>query len=716
MAVWAVMVFCGLAASIGIFVANESMTWAKQASKRSISEWDFNLESVLYFEHYKKSNGQREKAQENTNPFSNSGLNPIQYWQPIEEDYGLGYIALNAEGLKNSHYCSAEIYYPNVSRSQSNPKFRNLNLEMDSKLGEQAGLQYALPIVNGSSERKCIFPFRYKNAGTSWDSMDKAQRVSLANSSAAIKRNDMYFVDHYSAAQSMGKSYDIRQYYTNGYENNVKNPGQVDLNYRETAGSVSARPYATYERRNDSNITVFEYRFYNQDFLKNLDSSLKFTRVEYRRYYHYWTFVCYKKTKWNPPVYNPPTTEGGTGWWSPGYYSCGYPYDYRYEDRIGSISSEYYNAYVNGSSTISYYCPRNDFYSNGPSASYYSTKDIESCFEGTFKKYYLTSFDQIRNISNGSITSVSPRVSLPTFSCGGRSSYPHYCSSRYSSSSNSKPYIAHDVYTQYLNSKEVPFKGVMRFDDIDGEKREGYIPLSGINRIYLSSDTRLKRVSPSIGGSWYNYYCSSAMKRSISETNSRPFCQYEWATPGEMHGNAGDDNVALWIEFFSDPNKDTPARIAYHSTSHRSGASSESKKIVYVVQDLGDHTRDESQYRAFFDTLDKFNDNYRLLYGKDYSWSDQGAWFTNKVAPSDEVLCYFEITNYSNYSPYRINNEFLGGVNLTWYTDPDLTIEAPRLMTVEDKNYIFFTRLDRLPKDFPDSCYSNNSSPVPGGS
>ena len=39
----------------------------------------------------------------------------IQYWQPIEQQYGLGYIALGADGLKNDHFCSSETFFPEMA-------------------------------------------------------------------------------------------------------------------------------------------------------------------------------------------------------------------------------------------------------------------------------------------------------------------------------------------------------------------------------------------------------------------------------------------------------------------------------------------------------------------------------------------------------------------------------------------------------------------------
>ena len=748
MAVWAVIVFCGLAASLGIFAANVSETWAKQdAKKRVISDWDFNLESVLYPGEPKyKQDGQIISIAQNDDPYSNQGQQYIKYWQPVEEDYGLSYIALGADGLKDSHYCSSEAFFPSGSNSpgvsndtrktwHKNDDSDDLRRSIIASLSlewnktndgfSQDGLFYALPYTRpetgsnkGEEYNSCIFPFQYKTGvkkvsnptdtadiKLTRDDLDSSK--SLANTTAAAQRNDMYFVDHYGAAQRMGKSYDVRQYYSNGYEGKKKADGQVDLDWRNDLGSASGgRPYATFERRHSTpTLTIFEYHFYPKGYLKTLDDSLKFTTLTYTGAYHYKNWECTNLpgSGWVPPW--GPDENGNSGG---GYHYCIDPIDYSYVDRYATVPTssfvEYYNVWMrkDDSASITYYYDgRGEFYSGGPSGTNFTMQDVVNRLKGTFKQYYLTSLSQIERASPASISSISPRSSVPA-----------------RSSSNSRPYISNDVYNDYLKSIEISFKGTARYDDIDGERGEGYVPLSGTHRVYLTPNTVIK-ASDKVNtgdaqanikqmGSWYGAYCTS-------NNNSSAFCQKgAWAVSGIFHGQAADNKNSLWVEFESTPSD--PYRIAYYSYNHRSGLSSDSRKVAYVVLDLGDNVNDP-KYAALKTAMDNSATQYRNLYDKDFNYEEE-KWLKGKgVQKSDPVVYLFEITYTSYYTPNLFNSEILGLDRnaITWYTDRNLTKEAPARIVADD-NLVFFTALDRLPKDFPDSCYSNNSSPVPGGS
>ena len=247
MAVWAVMVFCGLAAGIGIFVANESMTWAAGDGKprKYASEWDWNTESVRWFE-----GGQEGPATAN-----GRGQTSIKYWQPVEQQYGLGYINFSPQARGIDHVCSSVVFTATAGGSKVN---LNLNPDDDEVTYHLPYISYKKPNEIDSYHKEHICFFRANgNKGT---------------------RNDTNFVDHIGGAQSIGKRYDVREYVSAAYGKGKSNDGGGDnCSYIRVRGVNNStwnnpigtpdrpinanRPYASVSRQ-CKGVTILEFHFY----------------------------------------------------------------------------------------------------------------------------------------------------------------------------------------------------------------------------------------------------------------------------------------------------------------------------------------------------------------------------------------------------------------------------------------------------------------------
>jgi len=731
MAVWAVMVFCGLAAGIGIFVANESMTWATTGKVRAVSDWNFNIESVLYFR-----DGKLGPAS------ANRGKDDIEFWQPIDQQYGLGYMNFSAKARGIDHICSAVVFYPddtswnhdgrsidtkirinnknNESRWNTNNKF---SLDVDGK-----GLLYHLPDLK-----------RMKPHGDKYDEHKENICLFRANGNKGT-RNDMNFVDHIGGAQYLGERYDVREYVSAAYGKGVAGDETAEgscpiirvkgVNMPGALNSPSSvigdpddplnnnRPYASMNRQ-CRGATILEFHFYPQNTLKNLDENLKFTTLQYKGGYHYKNWEC---TNLPGSGWSPPWTDADGGY-HPGYHYCIDPIDYSYVDRHATVSTydfvEYYNVWMRrgDSTTITfYYDGRGEFYSGGPRGTNYSISDVVARLKGTFKRYYLTSLSQIEGVSPANIGSVSPRASVPQLS-----------------SPNNRPYISNDVYNEYLKKQERNnFNGFLAVDDIDGNY-EGYTPLKGVNRIFLSNKTRIKRNSiPSMfkPQKWLSLYCSS----------SDPFCSQEWFKKSKYKSSTSEDkNVSIYMQYTSTP--ENPLTLAYYTNGHASGIDSDGVPILYVVEDIqGYSNEDGGVVGTLKKKLEQYKKQYEEIYDEPLSITIEtlksNGMSNEESVNANTVLIYLEAERYTQYDPYIINRMILGDNSneIPWYRDPALknyidpgvtdvigtdkyiesgVTDATEIIPGEwqGKNFaVYFTKISRIVDDYQNTCYSNNIS------
>lgn len=717
MAVWAVMVFCGLAAGIGIFVANESMTWAASGSRRKYaSDWNWNTESVLYFE-----NGLQGAAAQNGN-----GNTPIKYWQPIDQRYGLGYMNFSAKARGVDHICSAVIFTATYGSNKVN---LNLDPKEDNVLYILPKIKYEEP--HGGSregehkERMCIF------------------KTAETKDNTKIARDDTHFIDHLGGAQSLGQRYDVREYVTSAYGKGKKGDESADGDCptirvkgvnNSTMNNVigtpdrplnNNRPYASMNRQ-CRGATILEFHFYPQNTLKNLDENLKFTTLQYKGGYHYKNWEC---TNLPGSGWSPPWTDAD-GEYHPGYHYCIDPIDYSYVDRHATVSTydfvEYYNVWMrrDNSTTITfYYDGRGEFYSGGPRGTNYSISDVVARLKGTFKQYYLTSLSQIERVSPANIGSVSPRASVPQLS-----------------SPNNRPYIPHEIYNQYLriqeNKVKVPglpqgeFDGFLAVDDIDGHN-EGYTPLKGVNRVFLSYNTRIRTTIPSMfkPQRWLSLYnCSS----------SNPFCSKEWFKAGATKNSHSEDkSTSIYMQYASTP--DNPLTLAYYTNGHASGIDSDGIPILYVVEDIqGYSDSDGSLVKTLKEKLEMYKKQFREIYGEELSMTidilkgkvqnplteeTKASMPDNSVVNENTVLIYFEAERGAQYDPYTISREILGdsSYEIPWYRDPALKdyiepgttdiLGAKTNKEWQNKNVsVYFTKISRIIDDYQNTCYSNNTS------
>lgn len=705
MAVWAVIVFGGLAASLGIFVANESMTWAASGSRREYaSDWNWNTESVLYFE-----NGLQGAAAQNGN-----GNTPIKYWQPIDQRYGLGYMNFSAKARGIDHICSAVIFTATYGSNKVN---LNLDPKEDNVLYILPKIKYEEP--HGGSregehkERMCIF------------------KTAETKDNTKIARDDTHFIDHLGGAQSLGQRYDVREYVTSAYGKGKKGDESADGDCptirvkgvnNSTMNNVigtpdrplnNNRPYASLNRQ-CRGATILEFHFYPQHTLAYIDQALKFVNLTYRRKYHYKSWYSYScGTEENPRT-------------------C---YDYYYRESY--LSSEKYNVYIgrNDPTSITYECPTMfETGYDGHTYHSFSTDDLKDCLDGTFQKYYQTSYNQIKDINpvnevdaNGKIIralTVYPRGSV-----------------YYGSDPNSRPYIPHEIYNQYLriqeNKVKVPglpqgeFDGFLAVDDIDGHN-EGYTPLKGVNRVFLSYNTRIGRTTiPSMfkPQRWLSLYnCSS----------SNLFCSKEWfkaSTTKDSHSE--DKSTSIYMQYASTP--DNPLTLAYYTNGHASGIDSDGIPILYVVEDIqGYSDSDGSLVKTLKEKLEMYKKQFREIYGEELSMTvdilkgkvqnpltgeTKASMPDNFVVNENTVLIYFEAERGAQYDPYTISREILGdsSYEIPWYRDPALKdyiepgttdiLGAKTNKEWQNKNVsVYFTKISRIVDDYQNTCYSNNIS------
>lgn len=638
--VWVAVISVGLAIAIGATLGNDAT--AMHRNTNSKFRWDWNYESVRYFEAYKvgktKIIGER-----NDDPSANGNTNRVKYWQPFDQEYGLGYIDFNSPGLKEYHICSSQVFFPEINGKKNRNKAEySLNFN-------GGGTLYSLPWQTGTKNKVCHLTFK--------------------GGSTNGERNDVNFVDHLGAAQYMGQRFDVREYYSNGYTTgngpDCKSP-TVKLNHSASGG----RPFASLHRGECSAVTILEFHFYPYKTLEWVDNNLRFTTVTYNKYYREYkqhsscpkvSVPTYGKDENGNTIVTGSRLVNGTCWVN-----------------ADNPKVEKYNMYVGGNAetTVTSNCPY------GP----------ETCPKIE---------DRIKIID-----SISNLAELQT----------NY---------NSMQYIRKEAFDGMLKAEEDSidgigfdekgqFKGVMRIDDIDDKGAEGYTPLSGAKRVYLTFNSTLKRNTPHVlvnpftddqrsiiqtNKAWYKKYCPEPAGH---------YCQFEW--DGTKDASASKDWAAIYLEFHSSSSE--PLILAYYTTSHASGISSEAVPIIYVVDDINDYSRDDPDAAAFYEVYDNTRKYYEQVYGKSI---DTDEILKKRNIDPDKVLLYFNIATYSSYNPYLVNEAYLdfSASELPWYRDQSLT----QIVNTEGSDFIdeatiYWSRISKKTNDFQNSCYSDNKSTI----
>ena len=639
-AIWVAIVGVGLAAGGGILLSDyTNAMWRNTSGK---FQWNWDYESVRYFDSYKI--GKNTYVGQEGDPSSNGPTNRVKYWQPFEQEYGLGYIDFKSAGLKESHICSSEIFFPDVTASaQRRKSIYKVDFNNDS-----SSTLYQLPWQTGTKQKTCHLGLHASDMGSGI-------------------RNEVNFVDHLGAAQYMGQRFDVREYYTAGYGRDCGNP-HVSLNFSSDGG----RPFSSLHRSCTA-ATVLEFHFYPYKTLEWVDSNFKFASVTYQRNYRKYeqSSTCpleyyyeYTRDEEGNIISAVQKSRNGTCW----------------VDHTDNTKK--YNMYVyrNAATTISVDCPY----------------DLDTC--PPIEDYVVDSLSNLAELQ---------------------------------SNLGSMQYIRKEAFDNMLKTEEDSiygtgfeagdrgkFRGVMKLDDIDQDGREGYTPLSGGRRVYLTYNSSLRRTTPHVvkiegegenqkitsikqtNQAWYRRYCPEPAGH---------LCGYEW--DGTRAANTTQPWTAVFLEFSSSSSE--PLVLAYYTTGHASGISSQGVRVIYVVDDIDEYSRDDPDAAAFYEVYDNTRKYYEQIHGRSINEDD---YLRGEGIDPEKVLLYFNITTYSSYDPYSVNKAYLNLTtsDLPWYKDRDFSelISVDSEPEVIKAHTIYWSRISKKVVNFPNSCYSNNTSIV----
>ena len=302
------------------------------------------------------------------------------------------------------------------------------------------------------------------------------------------------------------------------------------------------------------------------------------------------------------------------------------------------------------------------------------------------------------------------------------------------------------------------FKGYVRYQDMDAPE-EGYLPARGVKNVYSTATSNILTTQALTGGfswgnglawlcyngrvgscgspenppAWYKAICP--LKKDRSSAGDLP-CDYNWH--GTVSSSPENRNTSVWFSFTS--SHEEPFTVVYQSGfGWGSYASSESVPVAYVILDDPSSIPDELR-----ESMETFRSEYEEINGKPLSEDD----FVMENLPnySDQILRKIQISKYTDYDPYTIN-DLLGDIGISklkWYTCMELEeyCEIPSVggdgdtVSVDGRTYyyhdrsnfesvsensvyndfmdgyrIYYTSLSEVMEvDFPNTCYSDNTS------
>lgn len=556
----------------------------------------------------------------------------IKNWNPVDQEYALGYIDFGTNPI---------------------PKKDKDNKVAISKLSGFVQYQgiwwYCSARTYPKGSTNATVTGSYTNSGASTE-------VCTFSGGMRDKKDLHSYVDQLSGAQYMDQLYDVRRYAWSGYGSN-----SFTISFRK----ISGRPYGPSTRNGDGQ-AIYEFHFYPAGTLAALDEQL----------------VYRKNVAVEEPVYEKICT----------------PFtDICYEIPNGT-QTRVYDAYIRRDVNAALDNKKGEVPIKFTSENTYCDLNLIKDYDPTHPTDYYPSY--------------SPMADYQGYDPKADNYDPHAAESKYYGK-----YLVckEEDYEAYLRSQEDKiyiyesdgkggtditygkFKGYIKVDDLDGTSNsggaEGYTPLQGGYKVWLTGDSHLIRRAPvhsknSTENAWWRIYCQDAPVDDL--------CHYEWS--GTVNSDPDYTPAAYWLAFESTPDK--PFTIAYQTMHHASSMTSENARIVYVIKG--------SIPSEIQTVMDEYRENYKLMYGEDYGDIDFVK--NNSISP-DEILITFNITRYGYYNPYTINKiikSALDGSNrgdLLWY--------ASKQDLLED-NYLSENTSVIVGETATSKSYGGNQSSSPG--
>ena len=309
---------------------------------------------------------------------------------------------------------------------------------------------------------------------------------------------------------------------------------------------------------------------------------------------------------------------------------------------------------------------------------------------------------------------------------------------RYSAKDYEKELKKYENKTKQFGQPDGEFSGTTFFSDIDTWYAERYTPLSGVNSVFTTYNSRESARKESFSGvtgsAVYKEYCPNRTKNDI--------CYYSWGGAGEnQSGSPGH-----WVYFNFTSTSERPLILIYSGRWHGSSIGSSSTKVAYVLVDDANDLPD-----GVLDEIENFAQEYKELYGRELR-EDQFFKDNPGIEP-EQVIRLFSVFSFSEYDPYLINKylanlEDLNGQQLNWYScssvaksclipyDEELSekhnkpnevtgtskgsegntieyINGYDFIKGEHNSKIYYASVfDALKINFDNTCYSDNNTPV----